>query len=123
MFVEPRPLAKHFLESVAEIFTVYVYTAGEKKYADAVLNVLDTKNLIEKRFYRDSCKKQNGTIVKDLKYLKKTLRTKQEMVLVDDNHLSINKNYPFAIQAEPFEGDQKDQGLVPIFSKLLKFYI
>ena len=46
MFVEPRPLAKQFLKTVAEIFTVYIYTAGEKKYADAVLNIIDPDNLI-----------------------------------------------------------------------------
>ncbi len=46
MYVEPRPYAKQFLESVAEIFTVYVYTAGKKKYADAVLNIIDPKKII-----------------------------------------------------------------------------
>lgn len=115
MYVEPRPLAKHFLKAVSEIFTVYIYTAGEKKYADAVLNIIDPENKIEKRFYRDSCKKQNGTYVKDLKYLKKTMKTKQEMVLVDDNILSIDRNYPFAVQVKAFEGEQADRELMVIF--------
>lgn len=115
MYVEPRPLARKFLEAVSKIFTVYVYTAGEKKYADTVLNIIDPDQLIERRFYRESCKKQDGTLIKDLKHLKKTIRTKQEMVLVDDNSLSIEKNYPFAIQASAFEGDQKDKGLLSIF--------
>lgn len=97
MYVEPRPLAAHFLQTVAEIFTVYIYTAGEKKYADAVLNIIDPENLIEKRFYRDSCKKENGIIIKDLKHLKKSIKCKREMILVDDNRRSIEKNYPFAI--------------------------
>lgn len=54
-----------------------------------MLNIIDPDQLIEKRFYRESCKKQEGTWIKDLKYLKKTIKTKQEMVLVDDNMLSI----------------------------------
>lgn len=45
------------------------------------------------------------------------------MVLVDDNSLSIERNYPFAIQIKAFEGDQTDQELLTIFDKLLKFYI
>ena len=45
------------------------------------------------------------------------------MVLVDDNSLSIEKNYPFALQIKPFEGEQKDQELLVIFEKCLKFYI
>lgn len=73
-----------------------------------MLNIIDPDQLIEKRFYRESCKKQEGTWIKDLKYLKKTIKTKQEMVLVDDNMLSIEKNYPFAIEAKAFEGDQQD---------------
>jgi TFIIF-interacting CTD phosphatase-like protein len=80
-----------------------------------VLNIIDPDQLIEKRFYRESCKKQEGTWIKDLKYLKKTIKTKQEMVLVDDNMLSIEKNYPFAIEAKAFEGDQQDQALLGIF--------
>ena len=106
MYVEPRPLASLFLKTVAEIFTVYVYTAGEKKYADSVLNVIDPENLIQKRFYRDSCKKEQGVVIKDLKHLRSLLRSKQEMVLVDDNKRSIEKNYPFAIEIKPFEGNQ-----------------
>jgi hypothetical protein len=34
-----------------------VYTAGKKKYADTVLDQLDESGVIEKRFYRDSCRK------------------------------------------------------------------
>ena len=106
MYVEPRPLAGQFLKTVAEIFTVYIYTAGEKKYADSVLNLIDPENLIQKRFYRDSCRKEQGVVIKDLKHLKRTIRSKQEMILVDDNKRSIEKNYPFAIEIKAFEGDQ-----------------
>ena len=104
------------------MFTVYIYTAGKKKYADAVLKVVDPKNVIENRFYRDSCKKVEGTLIKDLKYLKKMLKTKQEMVLVDDNILSVETNYPYSIRIEPFEGNQQDQELLFIFQKVLKLY-
>ena len=45
------------------------------------------------------------------------------MVLVDDNSLSIERNYPFAIQIKAFEGEQADQELLEIFNKVLKFYI
>lgn len=108
MYIEPRPFAREFLKAVSELFTVYIYTAGKKSYADAVLDIIDTDKVIQKRFYRDSCKKVNGKLVKDLKYLKKTLRVKEQMFLVDDNIDSINNNYPFALRAEPFEGKQED---------------
>ncbi len=122
MYIEPRPFANDFLLACNEIFTIYVYTAGKKKYADQVLDKIDINGVIEKRFYRDSCKKVNGNIIKDLRYLKKVLRVKKEMILVDDNSDSIKHNYPFAVKVEAFEGDQQDGHLKTIFQTLLKFY-
>lgn len=123
MYVEPRPLAKQFLQTASEIFTIHIYTAGRKNYADSVLRVLDPENkFIERRFYRESCRKVEGKLVKDLKYLKKTFRIKEEMILVDDNTDSINHNYPFALKIEAFEGDQNDRALLETFQKILRFY-
>ena len=42
-----------FLEKMAEIFDIYIFTAGVKNYADQVLDWIDPKGLIKKRFYRD----------------------------------------------------------------------
>ena len=46
MFIEPRPFAGKFLKSVSEIFTIYVYTAGKKSYADKVLDIIDVEKVI-----------------------------------------------------------------------------
>lgn len=103
MYVEPRPYAKEFLKAVSQIFTVYIYTAGRKRYADKVLDHLDEeKTLIDKRFYRDSCIKLNGNVIKDLRHLKRASKSKSEMILVDDNEHSINHNYPFAVKVKAF---------------------
>jgi hypothetical protein len=87
-----------------------------------VLNAFDTEGLIERRFYRDSCKKLGGKLVKDLRYLKKTLREKTDMILVDDNLDSIRNNYPFSVAVEAFEGNQQDKHLCGTFKTILKFY-
>ena len=123
MFVEPRPMVQQFLQAVSEVFTIYVYTAGKKNYADRVLNIIDPKGLIEKRFYRDSCRRVGGKFLKDLKHIKRSLRVKDSMILVDDNQDSVNNNYPFAVVIEAFEGDQKDRTLTQTFKKVLKFYV
>lgn len=83
---------------------------------------IDVHGVIEKRFYRDSCKRVNGSVVKDLRYLKKVLREKKDMILVDDNAESISHNYPFAVKIEAFEGDQQDTHLKSTFQTLLRFY-
>ena len=108
MFIEPRPFAREFLRAVGEIFTVWIYTAGKKSYADSVLDIIDVDKAIQKRFYRESCRKVDGKLVKDLKYLKKSSKVKEQMFLVDDNLDSINNNYPFAVKIFAFEGCQTD---------------
>lgn len=122
MYVERRPHLDEFLSAVSEIFDVWVYTAGDKKYADIVLNSIDPKGYIQKRFYRDTCRKFNGMYIKDLKHLRKCAKVKGEMVLVDDNKTSVEKNYPFSLRVEEFEGPQEDKELPKIFKNLLKFY-
>ena len=121
--MEPRPFAREFLRAVGEIFTVYIYTAGKKSYADGVLDIIDTERVIQRRFYRDSCRKVEGKLLKDLKFLKKSSRVKEQMFLVDDNVDSINYNYPFAVRVTPFEGQQNDVELIALFQKILKLYV
>lgn len=42
-YVYKRPYLDRFLDAVCEWYDVIVFTAGEKPYADAVLNVIDPK--------------------------------------------------------------------------------
>lgn len=54
--------------------------------------------------------------------MKKMAKTKAEMILIDDNTVSVGHNYPFSIKIKEFEGDQSDKELQAIFKTLLKFY-
>ncbi len=63
-YVYKRPYLDEFLDRVCEWFNVVVFTAGEKPYADAVLNVIDPKGRVRKRLYKDDCMVINGTVVK-----------------------------------------------------------
>lgn len=55
-----------FLAELSKLFTLYVYTAGTKSYADAVLDALPNGNLIQKRFYREDCIYFRGNLLKKL---------------------------------------------------------
>lgn len=57
MYIEERPHLREFLVAVSKIFDIYIYTAGNKKYANQVLDAIDKEKVIGRRFYRDSCKK------------------------------------------------------------------
>lgn len=122
MYIEERPHLREFLKAVSQIFDVYIYTAGNKKYANHVLDTIDKDKIIAKRFFRDNCRKENGMFYKDLKHLKRVSKTKKDMILVDDNTISVGNNYPYSIAIKEFEGDQSDKELVKVFEALLKFY-
>ena len=53
-----RPYLEELLERALPFFQICVYTASEKLYADAILDVLDPNHTIfYKRIYRDQCLK------------------------------------------------------------------
>jgi hypothetical protein len=72
------------------------------------LDIIDENSLIQKRFYRETCKKFNGGFIKDLKYMRFLSDETDMMVLVDDNSDSISHNMPHAVKIRAFEGDQSD---------------
>ena len=74
IYVEFRPHIAEFLAAVSQLFTIYVYTAGSQPYADAVLDSLPNKEVISKRFYRESCIYHKGCLIKDLKVIHSTFQ-------------------------------------------------
>ena len=86
-----RPYVKEFLEDMAEIFEIIIFTAADKIYADWVLDRLDLKNTISHRLYRCSTSVKNGMLVKDLSILGRDL---SKLLIVD------NKSQNFVLQPE-----------------------
>lgn len=117
--MEKRPHLDEFLKAASQVFTLYVYTAGKKQYADNILNVIDPNHLIEKRFYRDSCIQKDGTYYKNLVKIKSM---PNRMILLDDNMESVRLNAPNSLYSPPYEGGNKDNQLPKVFRELLKFY-
>ncbi|RZR75733.1 hypothetical protein BHM03_00000213 [Ensete ventricosum] len=59
-----------FLDSVAQMFEVVVFTAAQSIYAGELLDILDPdRKIISKRMYRESCVFSDGTYTKDLTIL------------------------------------------------------
>jgi len=54
--VNIRPGTLECLKKAGKHFQVIVFTASEKEYADAILDLIDPDyKLIQARYYRDSC--------------------------------------------------------------------
>ena len=88
-----RPYALECLREVNKEFEVFVFTASHPCYANVVLDYLDpAKELIQQRFFRDSCMNVNGVYIKDLRIFAN--RNLKDMVIID------NAAYSFAYQLD-----------------------
>lgn len=74
VYVRQRPHLHTFLERVAEMFEVVIFTASQSIYAEQLLNILDPdQKIISQRVYRDSCIFSEGSYMKDLTILGRDL--------------------------------------------------
>lgn len=88
MYVTERPHLRMFLERVAQMFQVIIFTASQRSYADKLLDILDPdKKIFSRRFFRDSCVFSEGRQhVKDLTIL----GTDLAKVAIIDNTPEVN---------------------------------
>ncbi|KAJ7014181.1 hypothetical protein NC653_003709 [Populus alba x Populus x berolinensis] len=87
VYVKQRPHLHTFLERVAEMFEVVIFTASQSIYAAQLLDILDTdRKLISQRLYRESCIFSDGSYTKDLTVLGVDLAK----VAIIDNSPQVN---------------------------------
>ncbi|XP_050944510.1 uncharacterized protein LOC103484399 isoform X1 [Cucumis melo] len=96
VYVKRRPYLQIFLDRVAEMFEVAIFTASQSIYAEQVLNKLDPDNcIISRRLYRESCIFSDGCYTKDLTVLGIDLA---KVVIVDNYpqvfRLQVNNGIP-----------------------------
>lgn len=95
IYVNLRPGLQVFLERMAALYEVVVFTASLDKYADPLLNQIDSQSLISGRLFRESCSLHNGCYVKDLSRLGRDLKH----VLILD--VSCMQNSPNSYELQP----------------------
>lgn len=118
--VKLRPYLYKFLQSVREHFEVIVFTASQKVYANALLDLIDPESkYIDHRLFRESCLAVEGNFLKDLNVLGRDLRT---TVLVDNSPHAFGYQVDNGIPIESWFDDVHDRELLKL-AKFLKSHI
>ncbi|CAG8477694.1 4355_t:CDS:2 [Paraglomus occultum] len=120
-YVHKRPHVDYFLMKVAEWYKVVIFTASMPEYADPVIDWLDPdKNLITKRFFRQSCIQRGGTYVKDLTLVENDL---SKVCLIDNSSISYSLHQENGIPIEGWVSDPNDEALLDLlpFLDALRF--
>ncbi|KAL5772049.1 hypothetical protein ACOSQ2_011973 [Xanthoceras sorbifolium] len=96
VYVKQRPYLQTFLERVAEMFEVIIFTASQSIYAAQLLDILDPDGkLLSRRVYRESCIFSDGSYTKDLTVLGIDLA---KVAIIDNSpqvfRLQVNNGIP-----------------------------
>lgn len=115
VYVIKRPGVDQFLQAMAKVFEVVVFTASLRKYADPLLDILDQDRIIRHRRYRESCRQMEGGLVKDLAMLGRDL---SKVLIVDNSPHSYILQPANAIPIGTFIDDQRDRQLLDLIPDL-----
>ncbi|SBT82214.1 NLI interacting factor-like phosphatase, putative [Plasmodium ovale] len=87
IYVNKRPGVDYFFKEISKYYEVVIFTASLPKYANAVIDKLDTNNICAYRLFRESCTFWNNNYVKDIKMLGRDLNN----VIIIDNSTYVQK--------------------------------
>jgi CTD small phosphatase-like protein 2 len=117
-----RPHAITFLNKMAELFEIVVFTAAEESYAREAVELLDPKGkLIKKLISRAHCVPlPSGEYTKDLRVIAD--RSLSTILLVDDNLWSFAYQLDNGIPVKPYWGEEDDEDLLMVQQYLEELY-
>ncbi|MEQ2239833.1 hypothetical protein ILYODFUR_008692, partial [Ilyodon furcidens] len=113
-----RPHVREFLQAMAKIYELFVYTCAKKEYAEKILEILDPqKKLFRHRLYQDDCACVLGHYIKDLNILGRDLT--KTVVLDNAPH-----TYPYhlmnTIPIKSWSGGAEDKELQKLVAYMEK---
>ena len=116
--VRLRPYVLDVLERLSTIYEIIVFTAGIQKYADPILDYLDSsKKIFKRRLYRTDCIFVHKCFVKDLDIILD--REKEKMIIVDNSIVSFAFDLDNGVPINSFYGTEvEDRELLFLLSFL-----
>lgn len=82
VYVLIRPGVLFFLQRLAAVYELVLYTASMNIYANPLVDTLDQDNLIHMRLYREHCFSFQGSYIKDLSLLGRPMK---DVIIVDNS--------------------------------------
>ena len=115
VYVLKRPNVDLFLEEMNKIFNIIIFTASIKEYANPLLDILDTKKIIKKRFFRQHCVFNEGKYIKNLEVIGLDLK---DLIIVDNNPISYSLNKNNGLPIKSWYYDKTDKELLKLINIL-----
>jgi len=107
-YVIKRPHVDFFLRMVSQWFTVVIFTASQKQYANAVIDLLDPHGYVSSRMFRDSCHKvetqgpdRRGAVY-FVKNLEKVCSDLRRVLIIDNSPIAYRNNNDNALPIKSF---------------------
>jgi len=120
--VKVRKHLEDVLQYLSTMFEIVVFTAGEKDYADTILDFMDGERLIIKhRLYRQHCfSPTRGIYVKDLRVIED--RELKDLIIVDNSIVSFAYQLSNGIPIKSFTGEHNDEELLFLVTYLEELF-
>eukprot|EP00439_Symbiodinium_sp_Y106_P063871 s2715_g9.t4 len=116
VYVRKRPGVDEFLNAVAKLYEVAIFTASTALYANSLLDVLDKSGWIQHRLFREACTRYKEGYVKDLSLLGRSLN---EVIIIDNMPVCYALQPENAIPIRTWKHDPQDTELLDLLPILL----
>ena len=115
--VQIRPGLIEFLQNIKKYYEIIIFSSGNKKYSDAIIDSIDEKNkYIDYRLYQEHCIIINDDFVKDLSKIGRPIN---KMVIIDNIPQNYRLHKENGINIKSFYGDNSNDRILFHLSKIL----
>mmetsp|Transcript_428 Transcript_428/g.1018 ORF Transcript_428/g.1018 Transcript_428/m.1018 type:complete len:329 (+) Transcript_428:90-1076(+) len=111
-----RPFVREFLRITSQWFDLAVFTAGDRSYADPIIDYLDGgRGILAERYYRRHCQTIGGYHLKDLRVITNDL---SRIVIIDDSETGALLNPNNCIGIKSWQNNPFDRALLDLIPGL-----
>jgi RNA polymerase II subunit A small phosphatase-like protein len=116
-YVFKRPGLDCFLQIVGRMFDTFIFTYGDRAYADPILDQVFPAIPRSHRLYRDHCSVKGHDVHKDLDIFQ---RPESELILVDDKSSTLRFHPRNTILIQKWQGTPYDRDLIDWLPPILE---